>query len=605
MSHKSRTLRLECLEVRRCFDASWQNQANRWDVDSTQLVDGSDLEKLVAVILESGIKQLNAQKPPQELYCDVNGDGLMSAIDILSVVNVLNKYAEPLTIEAKVAADDDLDANLVVLEASARLTGRSLPNVALKLHLKSDNGTLAPIATLQTDDQGNFDVSTSLASGVNSFQIEVSDPRGRNTSTQTVLRRGDIVTNWNATALDVIRDWTATSNDPFEGRIVRSMPPVVARNLAMIHTAMFDAMNAVEEAYSSSLQIDAPENVSAMAAALGAAHQVSTSLYAKPNEVTRWDAALAESLATIPDGLAKDQGLAFGRTVGNAMLASRANDGSTAVVAYSPVDEPGRWNRTAPQFLPPMLPQWPSVKPFAVSNIVQYRAPQPPSLESDEYAAAVDQVMRLGAKGSSERSQDQTAIAVFWADGSGTATPPGHWNRIAADVTAELEQTTLQTARVFALLNMALADAGIASWDSKYHYDLWRPIDAIREADVDGNDATIAVKDWTPLLVTPPFSSYTSGHSTFSGAAANVLTALLGNVPFTAYVDPVAASGSGLIDASLIASRSFNSFDEAANEAGMSRVYGGIHFSFDNVAGMASGRSIGTYVAANYFQPKT
>ena len=172
-----------------------------------------------------------------------------------------------------------------------------------------------------------------------------------------------------------------------------------------------------------------------------------------------------------------------------------------------------------PDFLPPLLPQWPNVTPFAMTSGSQFRPAAPPALDSAEYAANVDEVMRLGGLNSTTRTADQTAIALFWADGGGTFTPPGHWNQIAADVSLERGNTLAERARLFALLNIALADAGISAWDAKYAFDLWRPIDAIRRGDTDGNDATIADPTWTPLLKTPPFPTYTSGHSTFSGAA--------------------------------------------------------------------------------------
>jgi membrane-associated phospholipid phosphatase len=236
----------------------------------------------------------------------------------------------------------------------------------------------------------------------------------------------------------------------------------------------------------------------------------------------------------------------------------------------------------------------------------QFRPTAPPALASTDYAAAVDQVRRLGSAGSTERTADQTAIANFWADGGGTSTPPGHWNQIAMDIGLEHNQSLLENARMLALVNFAMADAGIASWDAKYASNLWRPIDAIHLADTDGNAATTADAAWSPLLNTPSFPSYVSGHSTFSAAAAEVLTALLGeNVAFTTRADP---GSTGVWppadDVAPLQVRSFDSFDSAAQEAGISRIYGGIHYSFDNAAGLELGHDIGQLVIASLLKAK-
>jgi membrane-associated phospholipid phosphatase len=236
----------------------------------------------------------------------------------------------------------------------------------------------------------------------------------------------------------------------------------------------------------------------------------------------------------------------------------------------------------------------------------QFRPSAPPALNSSEYAQAVDQVMRLGEFNSRERTQDQTAIAKFWADGAGTGTPPGHWNQIAVDQVLSRNLPLLESARTLALVNIALADAGIASWDAKYFYDLWRPIDAIRKADTDGNSATIQDSNWSPLLQTPPFQSYTSGHSTFSHAAASVLTQIFGeNVSFLDHADPgYTGAWPPVDDTSGIPRRAFTGFRQAAEEAGLSRIYGGIHYSFDNTAGSLSGKQIGDATVAKMLKPK-
>lgn len=312
-----------------------------------------------------------------------------------------------------------------------------------------------------------------------------------------------------------------------------------------------------------------------------------------------WEATRIETLETIPEGATKQAGIAFGQVVANRLLALRSGDGSTSSANYTPTGQPGDWARTTPDFLPPLLPHWGQVRSMAVENVIAYRPVAPPALTSEAYALAVDEVMRLGRVDSTERTAEQTEIALFWADGGGTATPPGHWNRIASRVSLQQKQSTLEHARTLALINLAMADAGIASWDAKYHYDFWRPINAIRRADEDGNDATIADSSWLPLIRTPPFPAYTSGHSCFSGAAAAVLTSLFGeNFAFASRAD----GHIGLTQKPLqyVVTRQFTSFSEAAQEASKSRIYGGIHYSFDSSAGLAAGKAIGEYVVDNW-----
>jgi membrane-associated phospholipid phosphatase len=243
------------------------------------------------------------------------------------------------------------------------------------------------------------------------------------------------------------------------------------------------------------------------------------------------------------------------------------------------------------------------VTPFATTSATQFGPPAPPLINSPEYAAAVDEVQRLGSLNSTERTTEQTEIALFWADGGGTSTPAGHWNQIAADIALGQAGSLWENSRLFAALNTAMADAGIAAWTAKYSYDLWRPVDAIRRGDTDGNDATAVDPSWTPLLRTPPFPSYISGHSSFSGAAESVLAAAFGaNLHFTTRADGHTGFTQRPLSDSLITTRSFDSFAEAADEAGQSRVYGGIHYQFDNQAGLAMGRQIGTFVIDNFFR---
>jgi hypothetical protein len=308
-----------------------------------------------------------------------------------------------------------------------------------------------------------------------------------------------------------------------------------------------------------------------------------------PAQASSFATALAQSLALIPNGSPKADGIQLGGLVAQSILTLRANDGAGQFVNYVLNPGLGHWQPTPPaNVFPPLLPQWPQVTPWAMANGSQFRNAQgPPGIGSTAYATAYDEVQRLGSLNSVERTADQTEIAYFWADGAGTSTPPGHWNRIAQTCAVAEGNTLSENARLFALLNIAAADAAIVSWDNKYHYDLWRPITGIRAGDLDGNSMTMGDAAWTPLITTPPFPSYTSGHATFSGAAAEILAEFFRSDLFTF---TTSAEGFAVPD------REFSSFAAAAQEASDSRLFGGIHWRFDNEDGMESGLALGDFV---------
>jgi len=588
---------IEPLESRLQLASDWQNPILPADVDDSSFVSSIDVLVVINELnrTTSGALPQRAVGSTQPFY-DVNGDGSLSPLDALIVINAINTRYEPVSVVAGVSPGSDPNGNGVVLTPNITVSGQSQSHVLIDVTTVGEPSKPSVRAVAGSD--GKFSIAIQIAPGMQTLRVTARDPVGKTASVELDVRLGDVIQDWNAATLNIIREWSTTSNDPYEGRIVPSQPPRVARNLAMIHAAMFDAVNSIDRLYEPYLvQIDAAPNTSPNLAAAAAAHQVASKLYTDSDELAVWNASLAEALAVVTTNFDVPASLALGRSVGNAILSDRANDGASTTVAYTPGNELGNWNRTAPGFLPPLLPQWPNVKPFAINSGDQFRPAPPPGLASAEYARAVDQAMRLGGYASTERTDEQTEIALFWADGGGTFTPPGHWNQIASDIASDRGSSLSDNARTFALLNIALADAGIASWDAKYAYDLWRPIDAIRRADTDGNATTVANPTWLPLINTPPFSSYTSGHSTFSGAAAAVLTSLFGdNVSFTSQLDGQQAASQRPLDSSLIVTRTFRSFEEAAAEAGMSRIYGGIHFDFDNSAGHDAGEAVGNFV---------
>ncbi|MEX0714369.1 MAG: vanadium-dependent haloperoxidase, partial [Pirellulales bacterium] len=319
-----------------------------------------------------------------------------------------------------------------------------------------------------------------------------------------------------------------------------------------------------------------------------------------------YDAELAESLAEIPASPARNKGVAWGRFVGDRILKLRRDDGSDSVVDYEPSGEFGRWEPTPPRFADALFPQWPFVTPFAMVSGDQFRVGPPPELTSIEYAIAFQEVKELGAIDSPMRTADETQIAFFWEDGPGSATPPGHWQIIAGQFAETFGTTLAENARLFALLSITQADAAIVSWDSKYHYDHFRPYTGITRADEDGNDATEPDSLWFPLIPTPPFPSYTSGHSTFSGGSAEILARFFGDdeIPFSSPAPDPHVWPDQLFDGSgdpVV--RSWPSLSAAAEEAGQSRIYGGIHWQYDNQEALDSGRELASYVFELFLTP--
>jgi hypothetical protein len=383
----------------------------------------------------------------------------------------------------------------------------------------------------------------------------------------------DVVTDWNNAALSAIR-------------LGNTAPPIASRSLAILHVSIYDAVNGITRTHEKYLVPSAvPASASEEAAASAAAHQALVNLF--PASASTFDALYATILSAIPNSPHKTAGIVWGEFVASQILAARANDGSNAIVQPPGGSGPGVWVPTPPGFLPYLLPQWGFVVPFGMSSSSQFRPPGPPSLDSQQYAADYEEVKQLGPAVGSTRTADQSEIALFWADGAGTETPPGHWNSIAQIIGTARGTTLEENARLFALLNIAMADAAICAWDAKYTFDFWRPVTAIAFAEPQLN--------WISFIVNPPFPDYTSGHSTFSAAAAAVLPLFYGteDLPFT--------TGSDFLPGVF---RSFSTCEDAAVEAALSRIYGGIHFRTASEDGLQAGTSIGEWTFAHYLQPK-
>jgi hypothetical protein len=381
-------------------------------------------------------------------------------------------------------------------------------------------------------------------------------------------------------------------------RLARNPPPMSALFLATYHVAIFDAVNGVTHTHQGCIVKEpAPAGADLDAAVAGAAHVVMTTLWSATANPRNLQVMYEQALAAIPDGPAKSDGLAWGEKVGRAVLAARANCGFDKPVPgnYSS-SEPGKWRETPPNFRPPLLPYWGKVTPFVLSSPDQFRAPPPPALGSAEYAEELNFVAKHGARDNADRTEYETLSTAFWNDDLGTCTPPGHWNMIAGDLARRSKLSPADSARLFALLNMGLADAAIGCWETKFHYNVWRPETAIRELDAQLNRQVQLDPDFIPNMASPPFPSYVSGHSAFSGVGARLLALWFGTDEIEFSVTSDALPG---------AVRSFKKLSEAQKEAGLSRVVGGIHTMSDNLEGQKIGVKIADWVWANALQPVT
>ena len=385
--------------------------------------------------------------------------------------------------------------------------------------------------------------------------------------------RADVVTDWNAIAAGL----------PI------AAPPVMARVLAAMHGAMHDAVNSIDPRYEHyRFSVPAPAGASKDAAAAAAAHAVLVGLV--PTQKAAFDTALAASLAKVPDGQPKPDGIAVGKAVAEKMLAWRAVDGFNAKASDNPGTAPGVWQRTPPAMAPGVLPQLGAVTPFVLKSADQFPARGRPALTSAEFARDFNEVKSLGARNSTTRTADQSAVAIFW---SGNEVP---MLNAAARAAAQARNLSVNDhARLFALLHMAGADATIAVFKIKYTNNDWRPVTAIRNAASAGNPAVTADLDWEPLLITPPHPEYPSGHAIVTGAAAQVLREFFGSdqVKFS-YVAP---HGLGTM-------RSYASFSQIEKEMEDARVWAGIHFRSTDEDSTELGRKIGAHAVANYLRPR-
>jgi len=528
------------------------------------------------------LKGLKVGQPGYSLAADPTAAGTINAEDVsLARLNLgAAMKVEPLMLTAGLDPSSNPDMNGVVTSSNVTISGQTQPGATVRLD-QGDTGTFTQTTT--ADAQGNYHFAVSVGIGVTPFHVE-ADAGGQQATADTRITRGDVIIAWNQTMLDAIRATKDTLG-------------LSTRTMAMVQAAMYDAVNGIDH-FGSVYQVAVPaadaQGASPEAAASEAAFYVLSRLI--PQEDSLYKATLAESLADIPDGAAKTAGLAVGYTVAAGIWAWRANDGSSLQVPYVPGTVPGQWRPTPPDYSVAWGPEWGQVTPFAIPSTKQFLPPPPPALNSPAYAAAVKLTESLGAKNSTTRTARETQIGNFWAyDVAGMGPPPVLYNQIAQDVALEQHNTLDQDARLFALADVAMADAGIVTWDAKYKYDLWRPITAIRDASQDGNKATVADPSWTPLgspgdgvraNFTPNFPAYVSGHAGFGAALFTTLADFYGTDRMTFTIGSDEEPGTY---------ETFNSFSAAAEENGISRIYLGIHYIFDKTAGITEGDAVGNY----------
>ena len=413
----------------------------------------------------------------------------------------------------------------------------------------------------------------------------------------TSLRAQDIVVDWNRIMADTIRADTVYQN-----------PGMASRTMAMMNLAIYDAVNEIEPRYQPFYQHDpAPQGASAEAAGIQAAYRVLSSIYTDQQALL--DSERANLLLTIPDGPAKTTGLKYGDQVGKHVVNLRADDGFDNIVNHIPSGEPGHWEPDPEN--PDQEawgPLWGELSTFGIQNTDQFFPPEMPAMTSQQYTDAFNEVISLGAKESTTRTDEQTEIGLFWAyDRLGMGTPIVLFNQILRTIATNEGNDLLDNSKMFAMAATSMADAGITAWDSKFVYDFWRPISGIRRADEDENPDTSPDREWVPLGApggvapdgtiindfTPPFPTYVSGHASFGAAMFEALAEFYGTDAISFEVTSEELSGTV---------RSFDSLSAAAAENGRSRVYLGIHWFFDDTKGQEMGVDVSDYIAANYFQ---
>jgi PAP2 superfamily len=386
----------------------------------------------------------------------------------------------------------------------------------------------------------------------------------------------NVITDWDEKAIVAVTPMSSLGN---------TSPYMAQRMMAMVHAAMFDAVNSIEQRYRPFLvQLPTAPTTSKEAAGAAAAATVLQTIDEKTAGQVK--AALAAYLTSIPDGTAKTDGVTLGRAVAAKVLEARANDGSGSPDAYRPRTTPGVYVPTTIT----ISSMWPNMKPFVIATPSQFRPEPPVSLDSKEWATDYNEIKDCGGQISTERTAEQTEIALFWLVG-----PPVAYHPFVRQLAIAKQMSVVDSARFMALVSVGLTDAIIAVLDAKYHYNFWRPITAIRNGDIDGNAATEREETWQPIATTPMHPEYPCAHCIQSGSVAGVVKAALGSmdIPEIAMTSPTAPG----------VTRRWTSMTALTEEIANARVWAGFHYRFSTRIGTRMGLEIGDYVVRNVMQP--
>jgi hypothetical protein len=379
----------------------------------------------------------------------------------------------------------------------------------------------------------------------------------------------DVITDWNTTACKIIVD----------GRLAT---PPANRALAIVQTAVYEAANTISARYPAGMLRLEPAPGASIEAAVAAANRATlTNLV--PSQKAAIDDAYQAFLARIPDGAAKDAGITVGENAGAALLAISSNDGAMKGESYRPLTTAGVYVPT----VTPAVPQWPGRRPWLMTSPSQFRPGPPPSLDSELWARDYNEIKAIGSKPSTLRTPEQTEIARFWEE-----TLPTIYYGVVRSSTNVPGRDVTQNARLLAAVAQAMDDAIIAVFEAKYHYNFWRPVTAIRNGDIDGNERTERDSSWAPFIETPMHPEYPCAHCIVSGAIGTVLQAEIGSSPMPMLTTTSSTAGG--------AARSWRSIDDFVQEVANARIYDGVHFRTSTEVGTAMGRKIGTLAVERF-----
>ncbi|HEX7251760.1 MAG TPA: vanadium-dependent haloperoxidase [Thermoanaerobaculia bacterium] len=383
--------------------------------------------------------------------------------------------------------------------------------------------------------------------------------------------RADTVTDWNQKAADIVAAAKLT-------------PAVATRILAIVQTSVYETVNAVTRKYPpSAMKVEAAAGGSLDAAIAAANHAALTKLL--PSQQAAIDSAYQAALAPIADGPAKTNGIALGEKAADGIVAMCASDGADKAESYRPVTAPGVYVSTSL----PVVSQWPGRRPWLMAKADQFRPGPPPKLTSELWARDYNEIKAIGSKNSTTRSAEQTAIARFWE-----ATQPSIYHALVRSAANTRGREITQNARLLMAASQALDDSYIAIFDAKYHYNFWRPITAIRNGDIDGNDATERDASWTPFIDTPMHPEYPCAHCILSGAAGTVLKAEFATLPKLTTSSPTANN----------AERSWTNVEDFMQEVANARIYDGVHYRNSTEVGTEMGKKVGTLAVMKYLAPR-